>query len=151
MGDIFLGVPCENRPGRKRAVQGQNKVRDFSWRWTRLGFMVSIYILRCGRGIIKFIVLIRTLGSLNVWDKLDCKYRPDWPNGSEGPGWTGQGRAGGSTVACDRSGAPTVVLEVRRTTGSGGCHQFHQYYMGRRVFLSVQQSNHNTLHTNPNC
>ena len=32
-----------------------------------------------------------------------------------------------------------------------GCHTFNRCCRGRRVFVSVQKSNHYMLHTNPNC
>ena len=46
--------------------------------------------------------------------------------------------------------APPLDLGVRRAVGSGGCHQFHQCCRGGRVFVSVQQNNHNVLNQNPN-
>ena len=58
--------------------------------------------------------------------------------------------AGGLRVAGDKSGFPLLDIEVRQVAVSGGCHQFHRCYRGCGVFMSVQKSNHNTLHTNPN-
>ena len=54
-------------------------------------------------------------------------------------------------VAGTRSGAPKLTLEVLRAIRSGGCHHFHRCCRGCGVFVSVQQNNHNTLYTNPNC
>ena len=63
----------------------------------------------------------------------------------------GQGGMEGPTLPGNRSGAPPLSIEVRRVEVSGGCHQFYRCCRGRGLFLSVQQNNHNTLHTNPNC
>ena len=41
-------------------------------------------------------------------------------------------------------------LEVWWATISGCYHHFHWRFRGRRVFVSVNQNNNNTLHTNPN-
>ena len=60
-GKISWSIPYENRLVRTRAAQGKNKGRYGSGRWTRLGFIVSLSILRCGNGIIKFI------GYLGLW------------------------------------------------------------------------------------
>ena len=76
--------------GRRRAVQGRNKERNGSRSFIGVGFMVSLSMLRCGSGIIKWLREIRPLGHLNVWDKLACKDRTDWPDGSEGPDWMGR-------------------------------------------------------------
>ena len=47
--------------------------------------------------------------------------------------------------------ALSLDLVVWRVAGSGGCRHFHRRCGGHRVFVSVQQNNDNTLHTNPNC
>ena len=73
-------------------VQGQNKGRDGIVCCIGSRFMVSLYILSCGNGIILFLVEIRPLRRLDVWEKLDCKYELDWPDGSEGQNHTRQGR-----------------------------------------------------------
>ena len=89
---LSWGVPCNNRLGRTRVLQGRNKGRYGSRFWIRLIFMVSLSILRCGRKIIVSIEKIRPLGPLPVWDKLAWKGWPDWPDGPEGPWHTGRGR-----------------------------------------------------------
>ena len=71
-------------------------------------------------------------------------------------GWDGRTGCGGGviegpTVADSGLRVLPLALEVQRTVGSGGCHNFHWCCRGRRVFVSVQKKYHNTLHTNPNC
>ena len=39
----------------------------------------------------------------------------------------------GSYLACARSGAPPLDLEVQQAIGSGGCHQFHWCCRGARI------------------
>ena len=54
-------------------------------------------------------------------------------------------------VVGNGSGAPALVLEVRRAAGSGLYYQFYMCCRGRGVFVSVKQNYHNTLRTNLNC
>ena len=56
--------------GRMRALQGQNKGRDSSVIYIKLGFIVSLSILNCGSEIIVFLRKVRPLGRLPVWDEL---------------------------------------------------------------------------------
>ena len=60
------GVPYENRKERMREVQERKKGKYVGGQWIGLVFMVSLYILRCGSGIIKSLREIRPLGSLTV-------------------------------------------------------------------------------------
>ena len=74
-------------------------------------------------------------------------------------GWDGQtrrtrwdrGRMEGPALSDNVLGAPPLALEVRRVAGSDSCQKFHQCCRGRRVFVPVQQDNHNMLHTNLDC
>ena len=134
-----------------RAVQGWNKWRYGSSCCIKLGFMVSLSILRCGSSIIKFLGEVRTLGILTVREKLACNDDIDWPDRSEGPNKTRRDevRLGGSTVSGNGSGAPPLDVELRQEgVGSGGCHQLPWCCRGHGLFVPVQQSNHNTLNRN---
>ena len=70
-------------------------------------------------------------------------------------GWygrTGRNWGGIEVLALEGAGlgAPPLALEVIRSAGSGGCHQFHRCFRERVVFVSVQQNNYSILHTNLN-
>ena len=74
---------------------------------------------------------------------------------SEQDGWTGQtgwywGGIQGPELEGKSLGAPHLALKVRQGAGSGRCHQFYRCCRGHGAFVSVQQKNHNTLHTNTN-
>ena len=74
-------------------------------------------------------------------------------------GWDGQtrrtrwdrGRMEGPALSDAVLGEPALALEVQRVAGSDSCQKFHQCCRGRRVFVPVQQNNHNMLHTNLDC
>ena len=89
---LSWGVPYENRLVITRAVQGLNKGIYDSIRCIYLVLLLYLSILRCDSGIIKLFIEIFPLGSLTVWQKLDFKDRPEWPDGWEGPDQTGRGR-----------------------------------------------------------
>ena len=74
---------------------------------------------------------------LDVWDRRTGR-----------TGWDGGGMEG-SVIAGARFVSSPFDLGVRRATRSGGCHHSHWCCRGQKVFLSVQQNNHNILHTNP--
>ena len=104
---ISWGDRYANRMGRTSAVKGRNKGIGSSGCWIGFGFILSLSILRCCRGIIKLLRKIRPLGILTVCEKLACKDGPDWPGRSEGPdrtcrgwgGWIGSsGRQIGSAI-----------------------------------------------------
>ena len=57
----------------------------------------------------------------------------------------------GPALAGARLRAPPLAFEVQRAGVSSSCNQFHRCCRGCVVFVSVQQNNHNMLHTNPNC
>ena len=57
-----------------------------------MGFIVSLYILKCSSRIIVSLGEIRPLERLPVWEKMARKDGPDWPDKSEGPDRTVQGR-----------------------------------------------------------
>ena len=61
-----------------------------------------------------------------------------------------EGGTGGFMVSENRSGVPLLDIEVRKMAVSYVCNQFHWCCRGHGVFVSVQKSDHNTLHTNPN-
>ena len=54
-------------------------------------------------------------------------------------------------VSCARSVFPPLDLELRQVAVFVICHNFHWCCKGRRVFVSVQQNNNITLHTNSKC
>ena len=96
------------------------------------------------------------LDKLGVWGA--WPYRRDWLART---GWTDlmirryltgryKGRAGGLMVTGEGLGPTLLALEMRWATRSGGCHHFHWYYRGCGVSVSVQRSNYNMLHSNPN-
>ena len=80
---------------------------------------------------------------LSLWGT--CPYWINWLARTSCTGLIGrrgqtgrdEGRAGGSTVARDRLGAPPLNLEICRAAGSGGFHQFHWCCRGHIIFVSV--------------
>ena len=74
----------------------------------------------------------------------------EWDGRTRRTRWEGGGMEG-LAVAGAGSVAPPFSFEVRGAAGSGSCHHFHQCCKRRRVFVPKQQTNHNTLHINPNC
>ena len=57
----------------------------------------------------------------------------------------------GTIVVSVGSGAPPLDIEVSWVTERSGCNHINCHFRGRGVFVSVQQSNNNMLHTNQNC
>ena len=129
---VWIGVDCIHCLNYERLVGVPLRGDDVSYFFApvRLG-KLDFYTLAVIMGYIGLVLAgwDRRTG-LTGWDR----------GGMEGPELAGAGL-----------GAPSLAIEVRRAEGSGVCHQFIQCFRGRRVSVSVQQNNHNTLHTNPNC
>ena len=80
-----------------------------------------------------------------------CDDRTDEADRTRAGQGQGRGSMEVSPVTAYGLGNPPLVFEVRRVMGSGVWHNFHWCCRGRKLFVSVQQNNNNTLHTNLNC
>ena len=80
-----------------------------------------------------------------------CDDRTDEADRTRAGQGQGRGSMEVSPVTAYGLGKPPLVFEVRRVMGSGVWHNFHWCCRGRKLFVSVQQNNNNTLHTNLNC
>ena len=102
-----------------------------------MGFILSLYILKCSSRIIVLLGEIRPLERFPIWEKMACKDGPDWPDELEGPYRTGQVRDGWINGSGKRIGIFHWLLRCDGRRESAADTNFIGVTGGVECFVSV--------------